>query len=182
MKNKILLVFAMIFDECDKATGDRNITGAMRRDIIEVVGRKCEYCGRRLSTTAGYIHHIKPVREGGKTTPSNIIVLCGTCHRNADNAIISKKELKEKVRSRPKKVQDAIRRILNRNKSGKSSRTKSKNQFDLGISELNLLGEPKKKRGRKNKSSFDLELPSLSIEDELFGTSKKKGRKKKWWF
>jgi len=101
----------------------------MRRDIIEVVGRKCEYCGRRLSTTAGYIHHIKPVREGGKTTPSNIIVLCGTCHRNADNAIISKKELKEKVRSRPKNVQDAIRRILNRNKSGKSSRTKSKDQL-----------------------------------------------------
>ncbi|MBC7094859.1 MULTISPECIES: HNH endonuclease [Thermococcus] len=169
-------------DELDRVTGERNITGAMRRDIIEVVGRKCEYCGRRVSTTAGYIHHIKPIREGGKTTPSNIIVLCGTCHRNADNAIISRKELKEKVRSRSKNVQDSIRRILNRNKSGKSSSTKSKEQFDLGISELNLLVEPKKKRGRKNKNSFDLELPSFSIEDELFGTFKKKKRKKKWWF
>ncbi|NJE13179.1 HNH endonuclease [Thermococcus sp. LS2] len=181
----------MIFwsDESDKSTGDRNITGAMRRDIIEVVKRKCEYCGKRIDTTTGYIHHITPVREGGKTIPSNIIVLCGTCHRKADNAIISRTELRKKVRSRPKEVQDAIRRILNRNKSRKSSSTKSKDPFSLEIPELNLFGESKKKRGRKNKSSFDLELPSLNIEDELFGTSKKKGRKKKkksssesWWF
>jgi len=126
-----------------------------------------------------------PVREGGKTTPSNIIVLCGTCHRKADNAIINRTELRKKVRNRPKNVQDAIRRILNRNKSKKSSSRKSRSSLGPKLPELDIFGDSKTKRRRKSKDSLELGLPDL---DDLLGSSKKKGRKKRsskgdsWWF
>ncbi|ASJ07095.1 hypothetical protein A3L08_07050 [Thermococcus pacificus] len=143
------------WDDEKKSASRRDITGAMRRDIIEIVKRKCEYCGRRITTTTGYIHHITPVREGGKTTPSNIIVLCGDCHRKADNAIIKRTELRKKVRNRPKEVQSAIQRVLNRSKSRRPSNTKPRDEFSFIEPDFSFFDEHKKKRGRKRKKSDD---------------------------
>lgn len=41
------------------------------------------------------IHHIEPIRENGKETADNLILLCPNHHKQADLGIISREELKK---------------------------------------------------------------------------------------
>lgn len=43
------------------------------------------------------VHHIQPRSEGGANEPENLIVLCPTCHRKADNGGISRTKLSGKL-------------------------------------------------------------------------------------
>ena len=49
-----------------------------RLERLELVGHKCEECGR----TDGYLHahHVVPQRERGKHTVDNLRILCEPCH------------------------------------------------------------------------------------------------------
>lgn len=69
----------------------------LKNDLI--FGRaeqECEWCGDHLDNPE--VHHIKPRSEGGPNEPANLIVLCPTCHRKADNGGISKTKLRGKLR------------------------------------------------------------------------------------
>lgn len=67
--------------------------------FFERANRRCEYCEKEVDQPD--VHHIKPRREGGPNTPSNLIVLCPNCHRKADNGQISRSKLTYKVRQQP---------------------------------------------------------------------------------
>lgn len=45
----------------------------------------CQICGKKCSAAEIEIDHIKPVSKGGKTTISNLQVLCQTCNRRKSN-------------------------------------------------------------------------------------------------
>ncbi len=59
----------------------------VRTDIIERDGSRCTVC-RRFEfqiQKAGYhleVHHIQPVREGGRDEPANLCTVCESCHKN----------------------------------------------------------------------------------------------------
>lgn len=44
-------------------------------------GKACRVCGRVVLVGAHH-HHIKPRSLGGANTTSNLIRICGDCHRN----------------------------------------------------------------------------------------------------
>jgi len=67
-----------------------------RKLIFDRAGNCCEWCEETLDSPQ--IHHIKPRSEGGSHDPSNLIVLCPTCHSKADKGGISKNMLREKLR------------------------------------------------------------------------------------
>ena len=70
-----------------------------KRQITDEVG-KCEKCGDKKSLE---VHHIKKVSEGGGHTPSNLIVLCHTCHKDkAHRGSLSATEQRKIVRNRSK--------------------------------------------------------------------------------
>ncbi len=58
-----------------------NPRSRLRHQILTICNRKCEVCG---STSPGEIHHIKPVRNGGKNKKENLIYLCRAHHNIAD--------------------------------------------------------------------------------------------------
>ena len=57
---------------------------------------QCEYCGEETNLLD--VHHIKPRSKGGPNTRKNLIALCGSCHKEADNSVISRSALRHKVR------------------------------------------------------------------------------------
>jgi 5-methylcytosine-specific restriction endonuclease McrA len=48
--------------------------------------RGCRICGDVEDLT---IHHVVPARDGGPTTPSNLLVLCRDCHELVEQGEIS---------------------------------------------------------------------------------------------
>ena len=62
------------------------LTSARKLKIKAAVGNRCEI--PRCKSKAYDVHHIKPVKEGGKDVASNLIVLCANHHDDADNSRI----------------------------------------------------------------------------------------------
>ncbi|MBF0134445.1 MAG: HNH endonuclease [Magnetococcales bacterium] len=71
-------------------TSERNIPTHLGDLLYELSEFKCSICKEpRLD-----IHHIEHLRDGGKTTLSNLIVLCPNCHRRVhDEGIPNSKQL-----------------------------------------------------------------------------------------
>lgn len=63
--------------------------------IFGRAGQECEWCGDHLDNPE--VHHIEPRNEGGPNDPENLIVLCPTCHRKADQGGISRTKLRGKL-------------------------------------------------------------------------------------
>lgn len=52
----------------------------LRRQVIQLRGRRCERCGTTPLTARGlHMHHTKP-----RNTPDAVILLCEDCHRSID--------------------------------------------------------------------------------------------------
>jgi len=89
------------------------LTHPTKNQIIKEVNH-CENCPSRKSLE---VHHIKKVRDGGKDTPNNLIVLCHECHKDkAHRGSLSSTEQRKKIRKRTKKLQKAITVILDKAK------------------------------------------------------------------
>jgi len=69
----------------------RRLTPAQQKNIIMMAG-KCLSCGEKDIRVLD-VHHIKPFSKGGSNKPSNLTVLCGTCHRKADRGLIRPRSL-----------------------------------------------------------------------------------------
>jgi hypothetical protein len=53
----------------------------LRALIFERDGMKCVDCGTFLAGKAYNCHHAKPVSQGGRGDPMNLVSLCPSCHR-----------------------------------------------------------------------------------------------------
>jgi len=170
----------------------RTITPGQKKAFISAVGSRCEKCGERDIAVLD-LHHIKPVSEGGSDTPSNLIVLCASCHRRVHGGSLTTKELRRIVSGRSKKVRGALaewhrrRKKLQEDKKGakdpfgfvEASRggRKKKDPFSFEVLDISdILGTPKKKRS-KEKSPFEIDIPEIDFD--LFGNSGKRRRGKK---
>lgn len=58
----------------------RRYDAGIKAQLIRERGEKCEQCGK-----AGKVimHHIAEVRDGGKSTPDNLELVCTPCHRKS---------------------------------------------------------------------------------------------------
>ena len=54
----------------------------LRKNVLERDNNTCRKCGKSPSKQ---VHHIIPLREGGKNEVKNLITLCKRCHNIADN-------------------------------------------------------------------------------------------------
>ena len=61
------------------------MTQELREQIIERDQSICQICHKKCRRDEIEIDHIKPVSKGGKTTISNLQVLCSTCNRQKSN-------------------------------------------------------------------------------------------------
>lgn len=61
------------------------MTWELRQQIIQRDNGICQICEKRCDPNEIEIDHIKPVSKGGKTTPSNLQVLCSRCNRQKSN-------------------------------------------------------------------------------------------------
>jgi len=80
----------------------RHIRLSWKREILTKQLMKCASCGRTITLDAytlrswkkilghypdksvpskAYFHHVKPHAAGGETNPSNLVAICGLCHR-----------------------------------------------------------------------------------------------------
>ena len=69
-----------------KPTPPQDLTSDEKNLFIHKMGNVCENptCGR---TGILEVHHVIPRREGGKNKAWNLLVLCGSCHNEADKGI-----------------------------------------------------------------------------------------------
>lgn len=67
-----------------------------RELIFDRAEQRCEWCETDLDNPQ--IHHIKPRSEGGSNEPSNLMILCPTCHSKADNGNPTRTKLRQKLR------------------------------------------------------------------------------------
>lgn len=70
------------------------MTQELRRTIIERDKGICQICGKKCSNNEIEIDHIQPVSKGGKTTASNLQVLCVSCNRSKSNKWLSEIDTK----------------------------------------------------------------------------------------
>lgn len=87
-----------------------NLTSAKKRKIMESANNKCEMRG--CKNNAYEVHHIVHVSNGGGNLGSNLIVLCGNCHRDVHDGKVSQSKLKDIVGKRSKKQKSYITKIM----------------------------------------------------------------------
>ena len=71
------------------------------KKLIKGKKHDCEYCHKENCYTNK--HHIKSKGSGGDDIDSNLIELCGECHRKVHDGIIKKEELIKIIKKREKK-------------------------------------------------------------------------------
>ena len=97
-----------LFGQIEKKTIRLNTN--QTRKLKELTGMKCELCNKKVRKTH-YLqhHHIIPIKEGGKNTLGNIIILCLFCHADVHYDVKKskttyRKQLRSKVKSRNKRL------------------------------------------------------------------------------
>lgn len=53
-----------------------------RRNLFARDENRCQYCGRRFSTTELSLDHVVPRSHGGPTTWSNVVCACTSCNKH----------------------------------------------------------------------------------------------------
>lgn len=85
------------------------LTVAKATAIKDTVENKCEHC---RGVRAQEVHHIKFRKHGGQNWEDNLIALCGTCHKDAHDFILTEDELRNDISKRTDKQIYRIKRIL----------------------------------------------------------------------
>ena len=52
----------------------------IRRLFLQVYGKKCRYCERRLDVSNMVCDHVKPLSDGGDSIVSNLQIVCDRCN------------------------------------------------------------------------------------------------------
>ena len=69
-----------------------------KKEFSELREKPCEVCGWKDATRD--MHHIVPVRKGGKDAVDNLVILCPNHHRLAHQNLLSQDDLKKIVNAR----------------------------------------------------------------------------------
>lgn len=65
----------------------------------------CCVCGQKWFFD---IHHIKSIKKGGTNNPSNLVLLCPTCHRKADRGVYSMNQLRRLKKDYLKRIKQEV--------------------------------------------------------------------------
>ncbi|MFQ5963663.1 MAG: HNH endonuclease [Candidatus Scalinduaceae bacterium] len=71
------IIRLLVFDKLPKSNVKFN-----RKNIFARDGNKCQYCGKRFSTTELSLDHVIPKSRGGKSTWTNIVCACTNCNKH----------------------------------------------------------------------------------------------------
>lgn len=64
----------------DGRVGQKNL----KTRLLAIIGCKCEACDTAMPTQSLiHLHHIRLVKDGGRTETGNVILLCPNCHARA---------------------------------------------------------------------------------------------------
>ncbi len=103
-----------------KRVSDNSHKGYLAAELIMRYNGRCAICGWRASealiTTDGRtqkaygneIHHIIPVKNGGRATEDNLILLCPNHHKQADLGVLTADDLRAYILP-PKSLQEKQR-------------------------------------------------------------------------
>lgn len=93
-----------------KRISDNSHKGYIAHELLYIYGGRCALCGWRATeelishnrrTQYAYgneIHHLIPVRDGGRATFDNLILLCPNHHKQADLGLIPLEELRKHLK------------------------------------------------------------------------------------
>lgn len=70
------IIRLLVYDKYPKTSVKFN-----RKNIFARDGNRCQYCGKRFSTTELSLDHIIPRSQGGKSTWTNIVCACTNCNK-----------------------------------------------------------------------------------------------------
>lgn len=59
--------------------GDKMLNQNQKRELMQRRGWICQYCGKRVNTSYGEIHHTN--RDPNDDRPQNLKVACSECHQ-----------------------------------------------------------------------------------------------------
>lgn len=65
------------------------LTKALKKQVLDEAGWKCEYCGTELNELTASVDHKIPLSKGGTTDRSNLIAACSRCNMQKADKIIS---------------------------------------------------------------------------------------------
>ncbi|MEV0055013.1 HNH endonuclease signature motif containing protein [Saccharopolyspora shandongensis] len=78
----------VVTEELDNDAAMRRApTRKLRGQVLKRDDYRCVICGRRARDHVDlelHVHHVIPWRMGGPTTETNLVTLCGTCHKGLD--------------------------------------------------------------------------------------------------
>ena len=96
-----------------KRISDNSHKGYLSKELILLYGGRCAICGwrateelitakgRRQYAYGNEIHHIVAVRDGGRASFDNLILLCPNHHKQADLGLLSIEELQKHLKPLP---------------------------------------------------------------------------------
>ena len=79
--------FVTTEDLKDETVERRVPTRKLRGQVLKRDSYRCAICGRRPRDHIDlelHVHHVIPWRMGGPTTESNLVTLCGSCHKGME--------------------------------------------------------------------------------------------------
>ena len=80
-ENLALINFECTLSEYHSKNQRKLMTKKLRNEIAERDNYTCQNCGKYMPDGVGlHIDHIIPIAKGGKSTPSNLQVLCSKCN------------------------------------------------------------------------------------------------------
>lgn len=77
----------------------------IRDNLLIEYDFSCCACGQKYFCD---IHHITPQREGGTIDPSNLVVLCPSCHRYAERGAYSRSQLQKLRKEHLERVKQTV--------------------------------------------------------------------------
>ena len=77
----------------------------IRDNLLIEYDFSCCACGQKYFCD---IHHITPRHKGGTEDPSNLVVLCPSCHRYADRGAYSTSQLRKLMKEHLERVKQAV--------------------------------------------------------------------------
>lgn len=127
------------------------VTNPMRKAVLDRQKHKCAMCKNTMKSAHVQIDHIKEVRDGGTSEPSNLRALCANCHQEKTNEVnVKKAEKRRKQKAKESKSPPSLF----------GSPSKSKKSVGLfgepgDLSDLNMFSTKGKKK-KKPKSIWDM--------------------------
>ncbi len=91
-KGSVRIITDLDFEFAFKSSGkDNRVKGskAWKRAVLNHYGDACTTCGYRRLPISNHCHHRVALKDGGKNTIRNGIVLCSRCHDEVHAGLIS---------------------------------------------------------------------------------------------